>query len=255
MNDFTRARRDCIVGVKAWQNLRASAAALDRLCSIIEAEDIVLLNSVFYMAIVRYAKPFIKSKLSTGFISYPTKTLKKAAGFSALMHAHILQLRDTLIAHDDFDEIEPKLLLAGFSPHGQDIHIPVWVVISNKCISHPAELEGAIKLKQHVQVTLNAVQEKLHDDMGKLRKIAIDHPELTATSLEYSNNHGTQEVPIGGIRLTPPDFGKEPFLDLQEPTFPEVQNGYRYEWAKLKREFYGPERITLPNGDSFEISP
>ena len=63
------------------------------------------------------------------------------------------------------------------------------------------------------------------------------------------------EIPIGGTRPVLPDFMKDSWLDVPEPDFSEVHNGFRYESISMKREFHGPESIELPDGRRIKISP
>jgi len=34
-----------------------------------------------------------------------------------------------------------------------------------------------------------------------------------------------------------------------------IHNGYHYESVKMKKEFFGPEKIKMPNGDEIVITP
>src|SRR5437899_9433594 len=121
MNEYLRCRRDCQIGVKAYQNIRASLLAFERLCTLVESDDHLLLSSVFHMGVIRYAKPFLGAESGAGLVSYPTQQLRKVSGFSMEIHRHLLTVRNTLIAHDDFDQIEPRILIFGFNPNGFDI--------------------------------------------------------------------------------------------------------------------------------------
>jgi len=255
MNEYERTRYDCCVGAKAFQNIRASHAAFERLCGIVNSDDHVLLSGLFHVAVVRYAKPFIESKTPTGVVKYPTKHLKKVEGFSQDLHEHLLLLRNTLIAHDDFNKIAPRPVLTGLQPADLEFFIPVRAVVSNKCISHPADLPGAIKMTAHVKATLGGVAKKLYEDLGTMRKVALEKPEQAKAAQQYSRNFGPVTVGAGGSHLTHPDLTDDPYLNVPEPDFSDVHGGYRYEALTIDRKFHGPERITLPDGSSVEIKP
>lgn len=45
------------------------------------------------------------------------------------------------------------------------------------------------------------------------------------------------------------------WLESKEPDYSEIHNGFRYEKCIIQQEFYGPEKIKLPNGEEVEITP
>lgn len=85
MEKYDKALFDCKVGIKAFQNINASSMGFAKMLDLAKTEDPVLMPSVFYWSVIRYAKLFINSKFEGGNISYPTKGLKKADGFSMEM--------------------------------------------------------------------------------------------------------------------------------------------------------------------------
>jgi len=161
MNEFLRCRRDCFVGMKAFQNLRASLLAFERLCMLANCGDHFLLSSFFYMGVMRYAKPFLNTHLKSECITYPIKNLKKVLNFSINIHDHIIEIRNTLVTHDDFEQIEPRLLYCGLNLEKSDFLIITNILLANKCISYPSDLNGMNKIKDHIAVTFNSIQDKL----------------------------------------------------------------------------------------------
>lgn len=255
MNEFSRCRRDCFLSIKAYQNVRASLLAFEKLCSALHTNDNFLLSSFFYMGVVRYAKPFLNNRSESGNITYPIKQLKKNSSFSLEMHEHILELRNTLIAHDDFEQIEPRILTAGLQPSQIDFLIPTTIWMSNKCISYPSDLKGSIKLKEHVAVTLSSIQQKLTEDITRFRKVLIDFPEQAKKAKKYEQHLSKTNIPVSGATFISPGYTNEKWLDTPEPTFAEIHNGYHYESIQMKQDFTGPETIQLPNGMTVIITP
>jgi hypothetical protein len=45
------------------------------------------------------------------------------------------------------------------------------------------------------------------------------------------------------------------WLDTKEPDFAHRHNGFHYETLRIRRDFHGPEKITLPNGEAIDIHP
>lgn len=255
MNEFARYRRSCLIGVKAFQNVRASLRAIDRLCSLIDSEDHVLLESMFHLGVIRYVKPFLNAKTNQGEVSYPLSNLKKVPGFSRALHDHLVTVRNTLIAHDDFGQIEPRLQFFSLTLRGTDVHIPTSVVVANKCLGYPADLDGAQKMQRHIVAVLSGVGNKLAEDLGMLRSFVIEHPEQAAEAEKYSRHCESMEIPKEGAQLVYPDFVNDQWSDTVEPDFSEIHNGFRYEEMKIRRDFHGPERISLPGGWAVELTP
>jgi len=166
-----------------------------------------------------------------------------------------LKLRNTIIAHDDFKQIKPRMLLCNIKPHDTDMDIPLTIIVANKSISHPADLDGTQKMQSHISAAFKGAQEKLYTDIGKLRQAAITQKEQPDTPPPYLKHYGTEQIAIGGTRLKSPDLSEDPWLNLPEPDFSLIHNGFHYENLSFRRNFYGPEHIKLPNGGAIEISP
>jgi len=258
MNDFEKCTRDCKVGIKAFQNIRASLEAFEQLVSLVDSENHVLLGGLFHSAVVTYAKPFLSTNFGSGLIKYPMRHLSKVNGFSNAMHDHLLHVRNTLVAHDDFEEIEPRVLMmtvnVSIEKGSGPWSVPMSISVANKRISHPADLDGASKMRTHVRAVMQGVQQKLFNDIGTLRAVALKCPDQAETP-RYSKAYGDQHIPVDGARLKIPTTSDDPWLNPDEPNFNVIHNGFCYEQAVLKRDFNGPERIVFPDGSSFVIRP
>src|SRR5690349_243891 len=149
MSLFDHCRRDCFRGAKALQNVQASLEGFHSLCAEFTGAKQLALASMFAFATIRYAKPFLNSSDGDGgSMKYPTKHLKGAAGYSIELHDHLIEVRNALVAHDDFSYIEPRLLMMTMELSG--MKIPFSITITNKCLGYPAELADAMKMRDHV---------------------------------------------------------------------------------------------------------
>jgi hypothetical protein len=45
------------------------------------------------------------------------------------------------------------------------------------------------------------------------------------------------------------------WLNTEAPGFAHAHNGFHYETLRVCCDFFGLEKITLPNGELFEINP
>jgi hypothetical protein len=143
----------------------------------------------------------------------------------------------------------------GINPQKQSVNIPTSLVMGNKSISHPVDLQSVEAFETHTERSVTGVQQKLFEDMARLRELIILHPDQAKQAVKYSKHFGSVEIPAGGNRLSEPDFMQDEWLNPKEPDFSSIHNGFRYEAIKLRRNFYGPETIKLPNGEQIIISP
>ncbi|HVY89630.1 MAG TPA: hypothetical protein VG942_12225 [Hyphomonadaceae bacterium] len=171
LNEFEIRRRDCLISAKALHNLTIAHKALTQLIAEIPKREHLILSSFFHHAAIRYAKPFQNSALELGTARFPFKSIKDAPGFSVSVHEHLLEVRNTLIAHDDFDAVLPRLIHEGPEIGGHII--PLAVAIANVTILYPTDVESAKKLETHVEAAAKATMEKLVVDMAAYRQCVL----------------------------------------------------------------------------------
>jgi hypothetical protein len=255
MNTHDRACNDCKLGIKAYQNLVGSLHGFERLAALVQSDDHILLSSIFCFAVVKYAKPFVETETPFGKTRYSIRQLKTVGGFSVEMHEHLVGLRNTLVAHDDLESIEPRLLQYCLSLTGSAYSIPMSIAVSNKCLSYPADLQSVQKMKDHVAACVRGALDKLYVDLAKVRDFALKHPEQTKENIRYQKNYGQSQIEKGGSHLRPPEFMGDEWLNANAPDFGHIHNGFRYEELRLRRDFNGPEIIKMPDGCELHITP
>jgi hypothetical protein len=256
MNKYEKALLDCKIGIKAFQNIKASSVGFSKILDLAEIKDPVLMSSIFYWAVIRYAKPFLNSQFEDGKRCYKTKDLKKVNGFSEAMHKHLITVRNTLVAHDDFTEITPRLLTSGMIMAEEDFFIPTSVAISNKCISYPLNFTTVQQMQLHTQTCCNGVHSKLIEDIEELRSLTLRFPEMARENSEYESHYGETKIEANSSPLIqPPDFLNDQWLNTPVPDYSELHNGYMYEEERINKDFHGPEKIVTPKGMEFNISP
>jgi hypothetical protein len=255
MNIHTQACNDAKLGIKAYQNLVGSLQGFDRFLSLVPTKDHILLSSVFCFAVVKYAKPFIETNTPFGKARYPTRHLKSESAFDAVLHQHLIELRNTLVAHDDLESIEPRVLQMCVAVQPTGFSIPISVGMSNKCLAYPIASESVVKLRSHVEACVQGALSKVHLDIARVRDAALKYPDQVAEGQRYVKHQGQQRIEAGGTHLLPPDFMNDEWLNSNAPSFSHIHKGLLYEELRVRRDFYGPERIKLPDGCEVEISP
>jgi hypothetical protein len=240
------------LGAKAWQNVNASVMGFDKMLQMGDSFDPIIFPSLFYWAVIRYVKPFLKSGTSKS--CYRLKRISSYPDFNKDIHQHLVNIRHTLIAHDDFTEIEPKLLM--FGPELEKGFIaPQLIEISNKCVSSPKEIEMIEILKVHAEATAQAIFSELEKDLNKLRGFHLKYPKDMRRRSSYSKSEGKSEIDSEGKVEGFTGSIDKSWLDMTTPSFIESDMDYHYETANIKFEFNGPEEIISPSGAIITITP
>lgn len=255
MNAHTRISNEIKLGIKAYQNFAGALEGFNRFSQIFASKDHLLLSAVFCFAIVKYAKPFTDTETSFGRTRYPVRHLKVESDFDHELHTHLIELRNTLIAHDDLESIEPRILQFCLSIAPSGFSVPISIGVSNKCLSYPIDTQSVEKLRAHVEACMHGAITKIHNDISKARDITLNHPEQAKEDAKYQKNYGQARIEATGSQLSPPDFMADEWLNSNEPSYEHIHNGLLYEELRIRRDFYGPETIKLPDGTSIQISP
>lgn len=94
------------------------------------------------------------------------------------MHKHLLlELRDTLIAHDDLTEVEPTFVWLQLQDDLLKVSasVPFQAYLRNKCIGFPVDFESSSKIQSHIEAALMGAVSFLDQKIVGLQKmIAID---------------------------------------------------------------------------------
>ncbi len=245
---FTALHKNCKLGVKAFQNVKSSETRLTRMQGYFVRDDNELLSALFSSAVVSYAKPFLESNIGTANAIYPTKQLKKhCEGFDIELHNHLIKIRHSVVAHDDFNYIDPKLLQVGVDANG--LFIPTTMIMSNKCISYPSKIQFLNSILKHVSVTTEFIYIKLRDDLTLLRKQIIEHPSTVKKS-QYTKDFGDINNPTQDTS----NIKNDTWLDIPAPTFETVEKEYKYEQIRVGKDFTDYEKFEFPNGEFIEFN-
>lgn len=248
--EYERVLRDCRLGIKAFQNFNASVMGLDRMLKLEGEEDHVILPSLFYWSVIRYAKPFLTSDFDGSKFTYPSRQLKKVEGYSEGMHNHLILVRNKLVAHDDFHEVLPKILTFFMRHEEEKFNIPCSITVSNKIVSFPRSSETLSSMCCHVQACLKGAHEKIIVDMGRLRSMMLENQELAMELARYTQDYGGVKSDSDGNFVKPSPLN-DPWLDVSVPDYSVLHDGYQYEEARMSQEYNGPETLITPSGNNF----
>ncbi|MDF2691376.1 MAG: hypothetical protein K0S29_1231 [Gammaproteobacteria bacterium] len=240
VSQFELLEKKCKLGIKAFHNIFLAAQLFEQLKVNLNSHNSLLLMSYFSTAVIRYCSPFVDSRKGT---RYSLKALKRIDGYSAELHSNLLMLRNKLLAHDDLEEIEPKILTRGFGFHtGENVVVDIHVL--NGTISHIITAEKLDKLINQTNIVLLGVRQNLLDDIQAYQKFIISNPEHMANA-KYQK---TEKLNINQGRFTPASISNETWLNtLNIPAWLNVSDEYVYQWITIGKCF-AEQEIILPSG-------
>lgn len=249
-NAYDQATADAKLGIKALQNLSASVNCFERMLANDVAQDRLLLSSLFSSAVVRYAKPFGNQSDGKGNRAYKTKWLKTQTGFSDAVHKHLIDIRNTLVAHDDISIIEPRLMTMTLNVGGSPAMTSAGV--SNKSLAYPVDHSVVTLILAHARACVAGVHQQLDSDLARVRDEFLKDP-VAANSKARFWESGTDISLSGDNKALLPDLGAFSWFTPETPDFSEMHNGFMYEEFRHTKHFLGPHRVQQPDGTYIDI--
>ncbi len=244
---FEAARWRCIDHLRALLSIRIahdSAAAILRDWNSAQSITKAALHAA---CVIAYARPFTLAITKHGKVIYPTKTLKRTVGFDAELHTHILNLRNRLIAHSDYDVFPSTMYLQIIG----DERLPVSLGLNVKGMIGIQEHALAARYEKHLSVCAGSIETALNQECNELALQSRLHPA------EFSRGQNIPEV-AQVFKATseeadiPPPIG--PASEVANPSFPEALSGYNYITLTHQIALIADGKYTVhTNGVSSEI--
>jgi hypothetical protein len=83
----------------------------------------------------------------------------------------------------------------------------------------------------------------------------LENPNLGNVETETTQKLGSFSSENTLVHFKPPALEGHPHLQINEPDYSHVHDGYQYEEIVLNRKFRGPEKFDLGNGLFMELLP
>ncbi len=243
MTPHDRALDDVKLTAKALQNMTASVSYFERMAT---ERDPLLLSSLFCSAVVRYARPFSQPPAGKGNRAYPLKQLKRRDDFRTDVHDHLMGIRNTLVAHDDMESIEPRVLSTSITSSDPEIFLVTSIVVSNKCLAYPVSGSTAAVMLAQATACVAGMTLALQSALDRAREEAHRDPAAARAEPKFQES-GTATVSEGQPAFVP-DHALHPWLTPQNPDFSNVHNGFVYDEFRHAKTYFGTHRMTFTDG-------
>ena len=97
------ARRQCVDHLRALLSIRMAHDYMNVLLGNFENCQPLVASGLHAASVIAYGRPFTPTKTKIGKVAYNIAALKRVEGFDRQLHAHLLEIRNRLIAHADYE--------------------------------------------------------------------------------------------------------------------------------------------------------
>jgi hypothetical protein len=249
---FERGRRRCVDHLRALSSVQLAHEYISTLLTRWTSNEVHSLAGLHAASVIAYARPFTAAFTKEGKLKYPVSALRKTPGFDHELHSHLLDLRNNLIAHGDYDLLPSTMYLQTVG----DEKLPVAMGVNVKCIVGIEARPLAERYQAHFRTCLTVIEEMLNRDLREIAARAQTHPE------EF---HATHNIPAAILEVKPTielaDFPGPVGAagDVAEPSFSERLSGYKYltvrhELALIESGTYSIHDRGVPIDVTFEVN-
>lgn len=253
MNRYKQISEDCKFFAKAYQNVQGSSKAMARFAADLAVGDETVLAALFCHAVVRYAKPFVETQTATGRKRrLKARDLARREGFDRAMHEHLLELRHTLIAHDDLASINPRVFKATLEEKASGARVTAAVQVASKTLAYPDEIKSVERLARHIASCAEGLSSQLTELVLALASEGARNPEDEQEATEWSRDlsHFITEGD-GRAIIEVPQFSEAPDV----PDFSDFYESLRYELFERRWDLSSPVIVRAADGSTLVVAP
>jgi hypothetical protein len=198
--------------------------AHDAICKLLHSwasADATVNYSLHFTAVTLYARPFLPTATSSGKVQYPIKDLKETPGFDQELHQHIIDVRNTLVAHRDYGVSHSTMYLKSLG----DEEMPVALGANVKVLAGIDERPLAERYERHFCVCRSVVEEILTREMKNLGEEAFRRPAAFNATTNLPVDRARVEISTSDQILPGPSG---PANGVEDPGSAAEICGYRY---------------------------
>lgn len=218
---FEQARRRCVDHLRTLLSLRMARDSANAMLQHWNSQSAEANSALHSSCVIAYGRPFTNAATKRGNIRYPTKNLTATPGFDKELHLHLLDLRNRLIAHSDYDVFPSSMYLQTMG----DDRLPIALGINVKGVFGIESHDLALRYEKHLSICNISVEKTLNLACKELASEAQIHPN----AFHMTNNLPDVRhdfVLDSENRNMPPPTG--PAAGVDDPAFAEGLTGYRY---------------------------
>jgi hypothetical protein len=208
--------------------------------------DAVVKSALFTSAVIHYSRPFGKNRGSpTSSSKYSIKELQNP-NVDRVLHEHLLDLRDKLVAHQDGTVLPARIGHYTIAVHEADLEIPVQTFGAVWALQGVATVEILTRYLQHVEACAEAIQANVNSALTAVNAAEHEYPEVKPDERQKLDVF-LQKTIARGEEVMFPDLANSSANIIGFPTFPVPPDSYMWRRTLItltpegSYEWVGPE--------------
>jgi hypothetical protein len=204
--------------LRALDQINQARRCLVKLSQEGDTLDDVVMSALFTSAVIHYSRPFGKNRGGqTNSPRYRIKELRNA-GFDRVLHDHLLDLRDKLVAHQDGTLLPARIGQFTIEIHEHDVEIPVQTFAVVFALQGIAAKELVARYLEHVTTCVEALQRNVERALTAVNTAEHKYQEVRPDR--------RQKIDL---------FSRNPIAKGEEVVFPDVADT---EAAMIKHRIF-----------------
>jgi hypothetical protein len=228
--------------IRASDAIGVAASSIKRILHDWQTMDDELKSALFHSAVIHFARPFSYRR------DYGGNDLKHRAGFDQELHGHLIDLRNSLVAHHENDVLRAWVGHQNYDLTHNGIRYTALIATGAvvKALHTIREKSVAERYSSHITACMLFFREAAGRELSAIHEMALRFP---AAADAGSGVVQVQPVPIERQVMTTQvpsmvNFGSS---RIPEPQFPLPLDSYQYRTAAM--EFYRTKiEIETPSG-------
>lgn len=209
--------------------------------------DEVVKSALFTSAVIHYSRPFGRNRGGhTSSSKYSIKELQHPE-VDRVLHDHLLDLRDKLVAHQDGTLLPARIGHYTIEIHEHDIEIPVQTFAAVWALQGVATEEIVARYLQHLAACVEAIQTNVGRALTAVNAAAHEYPEVQPEGLQKIAV-STRKPIAKGEEVVFPDVADCAALLIKFPDFPVSLDSYMWRRLIIKLAPEGKYEWTVPEG-------
>jgi hypothetical protein len=197
-------KRDLLAHIRALEDFSTAYALVSRLVEGIDGADEVgeqVRGALYMSAVVTYARQFLQSKNKYNEKRiYPVRHLKLDPRFDSKIHAHLIDVRNKLVAHDDGEQLPPELRLLLVSvDQSREPAKPILATLRSYSLSSASGQRFLKAMQDHLAACVERAKSVMHEGLVDFLVQSNLNPEASKASGEGDDPGLRHQFKTSGI--------------------------------------------------------
>jgi hypothetical protein len=253
---FKSERQHLINWAKAVDSFAAAARSFRKLVELGLTADSEVRAALLSSGVINYGRPF-----KAGSSRFQSEFVKDDLNFNEAIHAHLITLRDKLIAHSDPGYADARVYRKFLSVEPEDMPAPAQTLIGASVLTRTVhamqDMDLGARCVAHVEAAERAAYAKLAERLQQFTEAGQDFPEAfeAAAPVERSEPIRAGEFRLAGHQaVTSRNLLLNPLAVLKAPPLEIGRDGYAYRGFGVHTDIAVKVRWRTEKGQEGEVT-